>query len=176
MKRISDQEQRILDVLIYEKILPVVPFEITEEKIISYMHAYVHILKKKPFNLDTAEYRYSRKLAGLTLIKYNLSVGAKLSDIKAGFVYLFENRVYPDHYKVGMCVDVEDRLSTYQTYDPYRSFKLVRSEFVLDRRETERKILTHFKISLEQGEWVKRNNSEKIFRDCSLTYRKILAK
>ncbi len=70
MKRISEQEQRILDVLVYEKLLPLTPYEITEGKIVAYMHAYVHILKKKSFQLDTSDYRYARKLAGLTLIKH----------------------------------------------------------------------------------------------------------
>jgi hypothetical protein len=175
MKTLSEQERRIIDVLQYDGNLPSTPYIIDEEKILQYMHAYVHVLKKTPFKLDTAAYRYSRKLAGLTLIKHNLAMGVDKSSIRAGFVYLVENPAFPEHYKVGMCLDVVNRLATYQTYDPHRAFKLARSEFVLDRRHTEKQILSSFKISLENGEWIKRRNAENIFKQCSHTYKKVLA-
>ena len=175
MKHITETEKRILDVLVFEGKLPIHQFEITEEHIIAYMHAYVHILKKKSFKLDTSDYRYSRKLAGLTLLKYLQSLDKNVKDQNAGFVYVIENPSFPEHYKIGMTVDLETRLDTYQTYDPYRKFKINRYEFVLNRRHTEKLILNSFGISIENGEWVKRNKVESIFKKITFTYEKIYA-
>ena len=176
MKPISEQEHRILSVLEHEGKIPTVPYDITEEHLIAFMHAYVNILNKKPFALDTSDYRYSRKLAGLSLVKHNIKMGKTPSEIKSGFVYLIENKAYPEHFKVGMCVDVEDRLKTYQTYDPYRSFKVNRYEFVLNRRHYEKLILSSYHLSLEEGEWIKKSNAERIFRDVTFVYDKVYAK
>lgn len=176
MKPITEQEQRILDVLLFEGKIPSAPYDITEEHLIAYMHAYVNVLKKNPFELGTSDYRYSRKLAGLTLVKHNVSLGCPVTQIKSGFVYLIENKAFPEHFKVGMCVDTEERLRSYQTYDPYRSFRVNRYEFVLDRRHYERLILSSYHLSLEEGEWVKKTNAEKIFRDITFVYKKVYAR
>jgi hypothetical protein len=93
----------------------------------------------------------------------------------AGFVYVIENPSFPEHYKIGMTVDLETRLDAYQTYDPYRKFKINRYEFVLNRRHTEKLILNSFGISIENGEWVKRNKVESIFKKITFTYKKIHA-
>jgi hypothetical protein len=62
-----------------------------------------------------------------------------------------------------MCIDVIDRLNSYQTYDPYRKFKIERYGFVLNRRKAESLILYHPDIFNEQGEWVLRENANEIF-------------
>jgi hypothetical protein len=175
MKSISEQEKRILDVLIFEGKIPTSPFEITETHLIDYMHAYVNVLNKTPCNLHSKDYRYSRKMAALSIMKYLVSIGGNINCQPAGFVYIIGNPIYPDHYKIGMTVDTEKRLQTYQTYDPFRKFYIVRYEFVLDRRQTESAILNSFNISLESGEWVKRNKVEKVFTKLASTYDKILA-
>lgn len=175
MKIITEQEQRILDVLVFEKRLPTSPFEITEEHVLAYMHAYVHVLKKKPFALATSEYRYNRKLAALSVMKHLVSVGGNINTQPAGFVYVIQNPAYPEHYKIGMTVDMDARLAQYQTYDPYRRFSVLRYEFVLNRRRTEEKILNSFSLSLENGEWVKKNKVEKVFKNLTHTYDMILA-
>lgn len=176
MKSISEQEQRILDLLVFENKLPSSPYDITEEHLIHYMHAYVEVLHKKPFNLRMGDYRYTRKLAGLTLLKHNVSLGAKINEIKAGIVYMIENPAYPLHFKIGMTVDLDSRLNQYQTYDPFRQFKVKHYEFVLNRKASERQILSHFNLSLESGEWILKDNGEQIFRNITFKYQKVLAK
>ena len=175
MKPISQDEQRILTVLTSFGDLPTEPYNITEKHLLAYQHAYVEINQKPSFNLKPSSYRYTRKLAGLTLIKHNVALGAAIKDIKAGIVYVIENPIFPDHYKIGMCVDVEDRLKQYQTYDPYRRFAIKHYDFVLDRRATEERILNSFDIENALGEWVLRKKCVTIFRQLTETYEKVLA-
>ena len=175
MKPITETERRIIDVLVYEGKLPTTPFEVTEQHVIHYMHAYVNVLNKKSFKLDTSDYRYARKLAALSIMKHLSSVGQSLHLQPAGFVYMIENPAFPDHYKVGMTVDLENRLASYQTYDPYKKFKIVKSEFVLNRRATERMILNSFGVSIETGEWVKKPSVERIFNKIASTHKKVYA-
>jgi hypothetical protein len=175
MKSITDQEQRILDVLVFEGKLPSRPFEISEDHLLSYMHAYVNVLNKKSFNLANKNYRYTRKLAALTVMKYLSSIGGNIISQPSGFVYVIMNPSFPEHYKIGMTVDLDARLTTYQTYDPYRNFSVLKYEFVLNRKHTEEKILNSFDISLENGEWVKRDKVERVFKNITHTYDKILA-
>lgn len=175
MKPISELENRILNLLETYKELPTAPYDITENNLISYMHGYVEVTKKKSFKLDTAEYRYTRKLAGLTLLKHNLKLGSKVNEIKAGIVYIVENEIFPEHYKIGMCVDIEDRLKSYQTYDPFRRYKTKHYDFVLNRRGIESRILNSFKIELEQGEWCLRKRCIQVFKEATQTYEKVLA-
>jgi hypothetical protein len=179
MKPISEQEQRILDVLMHEQKIPKGHFIIDEDHLISFMHAYVNILNKSKHTLDSSNYRYARKLAALTLMKHLNKLGSNASVQPSGFVYIIENPSFPDHYKIGMTVDMETRLKSYQTYDPYRKFSIVKYEFVLNRRHIEEQILNSFSISLENGEWVKKNPDngnakvEDIFRDITTVYDKI---
>jgi hypothetical protein len=176
MKPITEQERRILDVLLFENKIDSLPFIITEEHILAYMHGYVNVLRKKPFNLRSSDYRYNRKLAALTLLKYLYSIGVDLKEQPSGFVYLVENDSFPEHYKSGMTTDLEARLNSYQTYDPYRGFKVKKYEFVLNRRHAEKLILNSFGISIENGEWVKKDKVENIFKKITFKYSKVLAR
>ena len=69
-----------------------------------------------------------------------------------GFVYVMSNRVHKDMYKVGITKDVKRRLSTYQTSDPHRGFKI---EFQIESpkyEEIEAKIIKKFN---GDHEWIK---------------------
>ena len=175
MKPISTKERVVLDSLLKSKLLPREPYNITEEHLVHYMHGYVKFLGKTSFDLRSTDYRYTRKLAGLTLLKHNVELGASVNEIKAGIVYVIENPIFPEHYKIGMTVDLPARLSTYQTYDPFRRFKVKHYEFVLNRRHTETIILNSFDISVEAGEWVKQDKCIDVFRQATFKYEKILA-
>lgn len=78
---------------------------------------------------------------------------------------MISNKSFPEHVKIGMTLDVIERLEQYQTYDPYRQFKIEKYNFVLNRRFKEKQILNHPDLFKEQGEWIKKENSEKIFLD-----------
>jgi hypothetical protein len=78
-------------------------------------------------------------------------------------VYLIENPVFPEHLKVGMTIDLTQRLNIYQTYDPFRRFKIKKYDFVIDRKQKEKLILSHPEIFNASGEWIKIENAERIF-------------
>jgi len=158
-------EKRVIDVLIFENKLPETGiFEITENHIKSYIELYGNMFgKDKSRKLKNDEYRFARKLAGRTLIKLNIERGAKFNNIKAGMVYMIENPAFPYHYKIGMTLDVVKRLSQYQVYDPFKRFKVVKYNFVMDRSSIEKTILNHPCILKEDGEWIAKKNAIELF-------------
>jgi hypothetical protein len=140
------------------------PFDITEDHLTLFVRAYSDVFANGSMKLSSSNFRYARKLAGLSLMKLNIMLGHKVNDIKSGMIYLLENPIFPDHYKVGITVDIDARLSQYQTSDPYRNFKFKHYEFVLNRREMEKRMLNDFSISIENGEWIRKNNAVDVFR------------
>ena len=54
-----------------------------------------------------------------------------------------------------MTTDIVSRLESYQTYDPYKKFKVEHYDFCLDRRTAEKQLLDKFDVHLVDGEWVK---------------------
>lgn len=164
----KDFEKRVIDVMIYEKIIPSTGiFQISQSHLNSYIELYGEIFGKKDNTAKglrgNQEYKFARKLAGRTLVKLLLDRGAKFNDVLAGMVYMIQNPAYPDHYKIGMTLDVIDRLAQYQTYDPYRKFELVKYNFVLNRKHKEELILNHPDLTSESGEWVLKKNAENVF-------------
>ena len=85
---------------------------------------------------------------------------------KAGYVYVITNPAWKGWVKIGMAIDAEDRLKSYQTSSPYRDYQLLHSVYVTDRRAIERK--AHRKVSKiceeKQNEWFKVDAVEAI--DC----------
>lgn len=163
---IKEFEQRIIDVMIHENLIPKTSiFEVTELLLQTYVDLYGEIFgnKKGRGIKRKSEYSFARKLAGRTLVKLNQLRGASISDIRAGMVYLIESPAYKDHLKVGMTLDVIERLNSYQTYSPFRDFRVVKYDFVLDRRRIETLILYHPDIMNELGEWILRDKAEEIF-------------
>ena len=161
---IDIKENLIIENLIREKYIPQTGiFQITESQLAKYVAEYGDNFGKRDNKLKSSNYRYARRLAGKTLIKLNKARGAKFTDIKAGMVYIIENPVFPDHYKIGMTLDVHDRLATYQTYDPLRRYSLLKYEFVLDKKLTESRILSHPEAYKEAGEWIRRDKAFELF-------------
>lgn len=139
-------------------------FQITENMLFEYMETYKRYFSKKGENtLRKNNHRYARKLAGLTLLKELYKREITFKECNAGIVYVISNIAYPVHYKIGMTLDINSRLNQYQTYDPYRQFKVEHYEFVLNRRLMEKKILNSFSIEIENGEWVKREKAKEAF-------------
>ncbi len=69
------------------------------------------------------------------------------------YVYIISNPAYPDAYKVGIAKDVGQRLKSYQTSDPERSYKVEYQKAFDDverAREVEKKTHQKFKAL---GEW-----------------------
>ena len=79
--------------------------------------------------------------------------------IKEGYVYAISNSAWPNWIKIGMAIDAEDRLSSYQTSSPMRNYKLVHSVYCEDRSESERSahILAARKAIIP---WSKQDNGE----------------
>lgn len=163
----KDFEKRVTDVMIYSEEIPAEGiFKIKEHHLDSYIKAYGEIFGNKGKGLKNRnEYRFARKLAGRTLVRLLYERGAKLSQIDAGMVYVISNPAFEKHLKIGMTMDVIDRLSQYQTYDPYRAFRLEKYNFVLNRRHHEKLLLSHPDIVNESGEWVLKENVEEIFNE-----------
>ena len=62
-----------------------------------------------------------------------------------------------------MTMDINSRLLSYQTCDPFRKYHIVKYQFVEDRKKIEKCLLSHPNIFREDGEWVKQKNALEIF-------------
>lgn len=73
--------------------------------------------------------------------------------IKEGYVYLITNPAWPNYVKIGSAIDVNDRLSSYQTSSPLRDFKLEFYFLSPDRLKDEKAL---HELCLERNsEWCK---------------------
>jgi hypothetical protein len=140
---------------------PYTTFDITEEMLAEYIRVYGSL---GPKGNGKFHYGFARKLAGLELLRLKFHRGAKPKDCKEGQVYLIGNPAWPEHIKIGMSVDSDARLDSYQTYDPFRAYYIKNYEFVLDRRAAEKKLIDDFGFHLLEGEWVKYSDSSKIIK------------
>lgn len=72
-----------------------------------------------------------------------------------GDVYVIYNPFYHGWFKVGMALDAEDRLKSFQTSCPYRSYMLVDAVKTTNRRKLESKALKLFQEHSKErrGEW-----------------------
>ena len=157
MSNPNEKSQRTLEILEETGIIPSYSaFDITEEMIAEAIRVYGTLSGggNKKF-----QYGLARKIHGLNLLKLKFSRGSKIRDCKEGMVYLIANPAWPDHLKIGMTIDLESRLSSYQTYDPFKAFYIRNYEFCLDRRDAEQKLLEMFDIHLEEGEWIRHTDS-----------------
>ena len=161
----TEKEKQVIASLISSLIIPANGvFQITEYHLTQYIAIYHKLFgsTEKATN-SNSNTKFARRLAGRTLLSLNFDRGAKYNEMKAGIVYLIENIAYPLHYKVGLTINLYRRLAQYQTYDPYRSFKIVKYDFVLDRSLKEKEILSYPSIFIEEGEWVLRDNAVSVF-------------
>ena len=82
--------------------------------------------------------------------------------VTTGEVYIIYNDAWPEWIKVGKAANAEDRLKSYQTGDPFRSYKLYHAFKVNNRHSFE---VTAHKLLKEvcddyKNEWFKINLSE----------------
>jgi len=87
-----------------------------------------------------------------------------LGSVKEGYVYIITNAAWPDWVKIGMAVDAEDRLNSYQTSSPMRDYKLEYSVKSDDRRKAEKEAHKGAmkKCDVSHGEWFKMSVSEAV--------------
>lgn len=103
------------------------------------------ITKVIEYHLDSIR-RYLLKIR----YKWN---GLSAKGIKEGYVYIISNPAWPEYIKVGSSIDVSTRLDTYQTYSPYRDYKLEKYFLSLDRFTDEKELIS--KGMDTRNEWVK---------------------
>ena len=94
------------------------------------------------------------------LKKVAKNIGAKAlrsyNRVKSGEVYIIVNNAWPGWVKIGMAVNAEDRLNSYQTGSPMRDYKLVYAVYTKDRRKAEREAHKAAEAVAERnGEWFK---------------------
>lgn len=137
-------------------------FPITEELLNNYINIYGSLTSNTP-NIGKSSNRiYARKLAGINLLKFKISKGVPKSSIKEGVLYCITNPSWPSHTKLGITYDLNKRLASYQTYSPYRDYRVSSYDFVFDKKLVEKLVLLEFQYSLEKGEWIKDIASESI--------------
>jgi len=157
-----DAIQDTISFLVQTNIIPNIQvFDITEDMLQKYTEAYGRIIGKGNGKFNKV---YARKLAGLNLLKFKFSKGATYRECKEGMVYLIANPAWPDYLKIGMTIDLDSRLSSYQTYDPFQKFYIQHYEFVLNRKEAEKKMLQDFDLHGEKGEWIKYSSANQIIK------------
>lgn len=138
-------------------------FQITNDILHNYVQAYNDLNGSGVGVRRYNNYKFARKIAGMNLLSILFERGAKYNEIKSGIVYIIGNPIFTEHYKIGMTMDINSRLSSYQTSDPFRRYHIVKYQFVEDRKNVEKLLLSHPKILKEEGEWVKQENALEIF-------------
>jgi hypothetical protein len=124
-------------------------FDITEGLIESYIAIYGESSGNR------YDRNYARKLAGLNLFKLKINErDIKFSLCKEGILYFITNTAWPKHVKIGITTDIDKRLATYQTGDPFRNYKVSHYEFVLDRHACEKQVKEIYSVNIENGEWL----------------------
>ena len=75
----------------------------------------------------------------------------------AGYVYVIVNEAWPEWVKVGCAKDADDRLSSYQTYSPFRDYSILARISTDNRHEKELAMHQIFEDNAEdrKGEWFK---------------------
>ena len=95
----------------------------------------------------------------MTMLKTRVQyINKKVFDLynkpKEGDVYVIANKAWDGWVKIGMAVDAEDRLNSYQTSSPHRDYVLIHKEFFTDRRRAEAQ------AHIEAGKVAEEHNSE----------------
>ena len=148
----SDKIQKVLEILESKNLIDKRGFSITNTLISSYIEEYAKLSGNgKKFSL-----RLAQKIACMNLVEFKL-----LHKIQGdeGFAYVISNPAWPDHFKVGMSKQVKKRLASYQTYSPFRDYKLEWFGFWQDMRKGEIALRSCFEV--ESHEWVLRDNIDK---------------
>lgn len=145
-------------------------FQITEDILQEYMTIYHKLYGKSEIATgNKSNTKFARRLAGRTLVHLNASRGISYRSSKAGLLYLIGNHSFPEHYKIGITVDIEKRLAQYQTYDPHRSYKVIKYDFVLDKSLCEKRVLSSKVKEDGLGEWLLIPNALALFEKATLS-------
>jgi hypothetical protein len=96
-------------------------------------------------NLRAKLHRFSSRVAS--------AAWREASRVRAGYVYVITNDVFPCRLKIGSAVDAESRLGDAQTWDPRRRFRVAHRIFTLDRNRSERRIHHQLRRYRLEGEW-----------------------
>lgn len=149
----STKVEQSLAILLNKGIINASGFAITKYVIDEYIKAYASLSIKSHNNFD---YRLASKIACMNLVEFKK---ANKIPCKEGFAYIVTNPAWPNHYKVGMSKHVKKRVQTYQTYSPYRDYKLEWFGFWFDAQKGEKQLRECFdSIS---HEWVIGDNISK---------------
>lgn len=72
--------------------------------------------------------------------------------LREGYVYAVHNPAWQDFVKIGVTIDVYDRLKSYQTSSPFRDYELIGYVFSNNRLILEKEIHSKFK---RNNEWIR---------------------
>lgn len=175
MKYKSDKEKIVIDKMINKKLIPSKGnFLVDDELVNKYVKIYdAEFSSNDGLGKHKTNNRLARKLAGLTLLRLNDSRNELKLIFKAkqttknnfGFVYIVSNPAFDGCVKIGLTKNLNKRLDTYQTYDPFRQFKVEHYTVCENVRELEKRILDKFSIDLIKGEWLKIENTKPILEE-----------
>lgn len=171
----TTKEEQILNTMITRNIIPNVGiFDVSSEMIDAFYNIHRELFPPKSSKQPSpSDLRYNRKLAGLSLMKLNLNrkvvknISSKnaVEKPKCGIIYLISNPAFPGCYKIGLTQNLDRRLASYQTYDPYKRYKVECYKFVSDIRKEEKRILLKYKVDIINGEWVSNDTLKEIFTE-----------
>lgn len=139
-------------------------FSITEDLLRTYVEVYSMFSKGN----GKFVYSYARKLAGLTMLKINKQRGGNYITIPEGLIYLISNPAWKNFIKVGMTIDLDDRLKSYQTYSPLMDYKVEKYTFVQDRRKEEKELLKL--VPNYESEWLPISYKERLIELINLKH------
>jgi len=91
-----------------------------------------------------------------TILNENV-ISGKQTTITEGFIYLIVNPVWNGWIKAGMTVDFEERLTSYNIYDPIGMYSYIDIKWTNDRKQAEKQLLDFLNIHSKKrkGEWFK---------------------
>lgn len=170
------KSEKVLSVMIKTGLIPASgTFDITYELIDSFFKIYGELFTVKGTGVKSHNIQYAKKLAGLNLLNLNKTrqnetlylspKRAKTMSIKSGFLYVISNPAFEKLFKIGITKDLNSRLSTYQTCDPFRRFKIEHYLFCPDVAYIEKTILDMYKVHAAEGEWVRAETGLRLYED-----------
>ena len=121
---------------------------------------YNHRLQQIQLENIFTEQKHLRSKIRKQLLKQHLELGESRSD--SGFLYVITNPTFSGWCKIGITHNIESRLRQYQTGDPFRSYEVVFSDIIDNKRLIESQIkqfCTNRTIEI-RGEWYKLPVSE----------------
>ena len=174
------KDNEIIDLLIRRNIIPEYgTFDVNQTMIDTFYLVYREVNKPKTNKLiRKTNVKFAKKLAGLSLMKLNIcrasnqnfssEIKIKVKKPKCGILYLISNPAFEGMYKIGITQDLDKRLSTYQTYDPLRRYKVEHYIFVEDRRKVEKEYLEKMNLNIVRGEWVNTDKVKELYINWSV--------